>query len=216
MTKKKPLTEEQKHKIRVAAAKKAAKTRKANIPEALKKAKAAEKRAKTMAKKRKALMEEAYQRNLAAKKKTAAWQKRSSAAKKGWETRRAIDRGKKVIESLRKMIDNWAPDPHWSAAMASTKTNDRNSLQNMLDSAIRQFGEKEVAKRIEADADQNLGYADTILWDSNDDRVDSAKAHLISILNSGPVDAQQAKDIAEKYSREEMEEAEAELDFLLG
>lgn len=211
---KKPLTEEQKHRKRVAAAKKAAKTRKANIPDEVKKAKAAEKRARTMAKKRKALIEEAYQRNRAAKRQTAAFQRRSAAAKKGWETRRAIDRGMKCIDTLRKMIASWAPMPYWSESMTIVKRSDRNSLEAVLNSSIQMNGEREIAIRLEKDADVNIDYADTILWDSNEDRVDTAKAHLYPLLTGGPIDAKKAKEMADKFTEDELAEANAELDFL--
>ena len=214
--KKKSLTEEQLHKIRSAAAKKAAKTRKANILEAVKKAKAAEKRAKTLEKKRKARMEEAYQRNLAAKKQTEKWKKRSEAAKKGWETRRTINRAKKVLKHFQDAINSWAPEPRWSQSMQAMKTADKNSLDNMLKNAIANYGEEEVAKRLEKDGDIAMNYAYEILWDSKQEAVESAKAHLLTILNQGPLDANSAKKVAEQLTKEEMEQAQSELDFLLG
>lgn len=198
MAKKKPLTEAQKHKIRVAAAKKAAQTRRANIPEAVKKAKAAEKRARTMEKKRKAAMEEAYQRNLAAKKQTAAWQKRSAAAKKGWETRRAIDRGMKVIKSLQEMISNWTPEKHWSDMTAAAKRDDKNTLQSLLNGAIQRDGEKEVARRLEQNADLNLNNANVILYDSDDDRVDFALAAISSVINGQALTAKESTELSEE------------------
>lgn len=199
MAKKKPLTEAQKHKIRVAAAKKAAQTRRANIPEAVKKAKAAEKRARTMEKKRRAAMEEAYQRNLAEKKKTAAWQKRSAASKKGWETRRAINRGMKVIERIRNIIASWTPQENWSNATVVKKNADRHTLSALLEGAIQRDGEKEVARRLDKNADQNLSYVDIILYNpSDDDKVDTAISNISDVINGKPLDAEESAQLNEE------------------
>ena len=158
----------------------------------------AQKAARTRAKTRKTRLQEAVKAHEAAKKQTAAWQKRSAAAKKGWETRRTIDRGMKVIKSLQEMIANWTPEKHWSDMTAAAKRDDKNTLQSLLNGAIQRDGEKEVAKRLEQNADQNLNNANVILYDSDDDRVDFALAAISSVINGQALTAKESAELSEE------------------
>ena len=176
----------------------------------------AQKAAKTRAATRKARLQEAVKAWEQRKKATASYAKRSAAAKKGWETRRVIERGKKVIKALRTLLDNWSPMPYWSEAFTAVKRADKNALQRLLDTAINTFGEREVAIRLEKDADLNMEAADAICYHSNQENVENAKAHLTTVLNGGPMDANQAKKTSEEFTRNEWDEANAELDILLG
>ena len=195
------LTDEEKKIRRSLAAKKAAQTRAFNKTAAGKKSAAAKKGWQT----RKAKMTQAEKRSAAAKKaaktrrsKTPEFKRRSEAAKKGWETRRKIQAGVKVIKEVREIIDNWRPEPHWSDAMTAKKEEDKNILKAFFEQQIADKGEKTVAIRLEAVANQAIPWAETICYDSDDDKVENALQQFTYAVMDRSLNAEEWKQIEEQ------------------
>ena len=201
------LTDEEKKIKRSLAAKKAAQTRSFNKTAAGKRSAAAKKGWQT----RKAKMTQAEKRSAAAKKaaktrrsKTPEFKRRSEAAKKGWETRRVIARGTKVIEEIKNIIDNWQPEPQWSDATIAKKEEDKNELKALFDQQIETQDEKTVAIKLEKVAEQAVKWAETICYDSDDERTDNAFNLFAEAIKGSPLNAEEAKaleDQAEAYSQ---------------
>lgn len=183
---------------RSAAAKKGWETRKKNMSPQARRSAAAKKGWETRRRK----MSPQERRQRAAKKgwetrrrKTPEFQRRSQAAKKGWEKRRVADRAFAVLQQVREEIENWEPEASWSNTLTANKEQDVTTVRSLLEGAIERDGEKAVAMRLENNAEHVLSAIATVLYDSNQERVDSAVAAFANVINERALTAEESADL---------------------
>lgn len=87
-------------------------------------------------------------------------QERSEAAKKGHVTRRAYQ----VLKTIRQMLADWTPSPLWDARLTELKEEDKNLLERVLDGAISELGEKQVAYNLEKQAKRAIELVEEIIY----------------------------------------------------
>lgn len=87
-----------------------------------------------------------------------------------------------VLENIRSLIRAWAPPTTWSAYWTEVKRNDKNSLETLLDSAIAEFGEKTVARRLQNSADNIELIVNSILYGSKEEQVQLDLVHFATII----------------------------------
>lgn len=71
-----------------------------------------------------------------------------------------------VLDTVKSMIDNWTPDSRWSKELAKLKEHDVNILRNILNSAIAELGERQVALNCENHAEEIITIANQVLYES--------------------------------------------------
>lgn len=128
-------------------------------------------------------------------------QERSEAAKKGAVTRRAYQ----VLKTIRRMLDEWTPDPRWTKPLAELKEYDKNLLERVLDGAISELGEKQVAINLEKNAKRAIELVEGIIYgDSGDrykqggrERAQAMIAEFAAIVRDRPLTVRESKEYTE-------------------
>ena len=135
---------------------------------------------------------------------------RKRAAQKGAETKRKKNSPPHeedvVLRTIEQMIDQWSPLPHWSTYFTQAKSENRKSLQALLDTNIALMGRKEVARRLQAEAENVITMADEILYSSDEDAVNLDLTHLASLLKGAPLTLEESiyfTEVAENYNEME-------------
>lgn len=87
-------------------------------------------------------------------------QEQINAAKKSAYTQKA----KRVLRTVREMLNSWAPDPRWTKPLADIKENAKNSVESILEGAINRLGEKQVAYNLEKNAKEVIKLVEEIIY----------------------------------------------------
>ena len=128
-------------------------------------------------------------------------QERSEAAKKGAVTRMAYQ----VLRTIRQMIDMWAPKPTWNPRLAAYKEEDKNLLERVLNGAISELGEKQVALNMEKQAKRVIELGDAIIYGgsgreyfiSGRNNVQKMTAEFAAIIRDKPLTVGESKGYTE-------------------
>lgn len=124
---------------------------------------------------------------------------RQRAAQKGLETKRKKKLPKidyTILRNVKKIIGQWSPNAGWSEYWQEEKTKQKNILSKILDGAISQHGEANVAKRLQNHAEEVVFVVEKILYDSKDEQINFAMARFASIVKGGTLDMEEAILIA--------------------
>lgn len=87
-------------------------------------------------------------------------QERSEAAKQGAITRK----GYQILKTIRGMLADWAPDPRWTKPLAELKEEDKNLLERVLDGAIAELGERQVAINLHQHAKRAIELVEQVIY----------------------------------------------------
>lgn len=131
-------------------------------------------------------------------------QERSEAAKKAAVTRK-INRAMKVLKEVRKIIEQWTPNPSWSDYLSNLKEQDKNQLETILNGAIASEGETVVAQRMQKAGDEIIELTYAIIYgDSPNNRsgggrsgVQSNLARFSAIIRGRPLTVEESKEMSE-------------------
>ena len=83
-----------------------------------------------------------------------------------------------ILRKVNKMIEDWQPLPEWSAWLSSLKRQDRNALKAIIDGAINEFGWKQCAKNIKAEATWFFNLSEHILYESESRKGGSSRDEI--------------------------------------
>lgn len=111
-----------------------------------------------------------------------------------------------VLRTIEQMIAEWSPYPNWTDYFTQAKAQDRDKLRALLDSSIASLGRKEVARRLQADAETVIVLADEILYSSDEDAVNLDLANFASILKGSALTLEESiyfTEAAENYNEME-------------
>lgn len=106
-----------------------------------------------------------------------------------------------VLEEMRDKISSWTPMSYWTPSLTEAKTRDKQTLSDILESAIQTYGEKAIADRLQKHADIITHLTDEILYGSGskegnfrDGRttVNADLSAIASILKGGPLTPEEA------------------------
>lgn len=135
---------------------------------------------------------------------------RKRAAQKGVETRRKTytppHEEDLILRTIEQMIADWTPYPNWSDYFTQAKKQNRDSLRALLDSSIASHGRKEVARRLQAEAETVIALADEILYSSDEDAVNLDLAYFATILKGSALTLEESiyfTEVAENYNEME-------------
>ncbi len=118
-----------------------------------------------------------------------------------------------VLEATLEKIRTWTPETTWSAELAEWKTQDKNRLERMLDSALEREGRNAVAKRLQDNAASWNAAVDEILYGSGGSReqtqnmrnqIDIDFTTVAAILKGSPLTQEEAIDIANMQENQEV------------
>ncbi len=71
-----------------------------------------------------------------------------------------------ILANVEQMISEFDPSPRWTEWFKQVKQNDVNTLQNILNGAIKQYGRTEVARRLAAHSGEVIALVNEIMYDS--------------------------------------------------
>lgn len=138
---------------------------------------------------------------------------RSKAAQKAVKTKQfknsdytPPEQDETILRMVEDMIKAWAPYRNWSKYFFNVKSEDMNRLVTLLYDAISQFGRKEVARRLQAEADTVIEICDRILYSSDIEKVDLDLTHFATILKGSPLTQEESAyftNLAESYNEGE-------------
>lgn len=114
-----------------------------------------------------------------------------------------------ILNNIRESIAAWAPAANYTDYFKQLKERDKNVLQNMLNGAIRQEGEDEIARRLEASASEVTAIIEEVLYGSNEDRIQGDFSRFSNILWGRSLTNDESKILAE--SLESLEDSEPPL-----
>ena len=106
-----------------------------------------------------------------------------------------------VLQEVQEKIQNWTPLSHWTPSLVEAKTHDKQTLQDILNAAIAQYGEESVANRLQQQAAIITQLTDEILYGSGNKegnfkngrtQVNEDLSALASILKGGPLTPEEA------------------------
>lgn len=106
-----------------------------------------------------------------------------------------------VLQEMRDKISSWTPMSYWTPSLTEAKTRDKQTLSDILESAIQTYGEKTIADRLQKQADIITHLTDEILYGSGskegnfrDGRttVNADLSAIASILKGGPLTPEEA------------------------
>lgn len=135
---------------------------------------------------------------------------RSRASQKAVKTKQAKyappNEDDTILRMVEDMIKAWAPYRNWSKYFFNIKSEDMNRLATLLYDAISQYGRKEVARRLQAEADTVIEICDRILYSSDIEKVDIDLTHFATILKGSPLTQEESEyftNLAENYTEVE-------------
>ena len=117
-----------------------------------------------------------------------------------------------TLSTVRDMIEQWSPEPHWAPTFAVVKQGDRNMLRNILESQIVQEGEQAVAKRMQDNAQRIINLSESILYASGSDEYDLHSgrskvsfelAEFAALIKGGPLTPEEARDLHDAQETQE-------------
>lgn len=106
-----------------------------------------------------------------------------------------------VLQEMRDKISSWTPMSYWTPSLTEAKTRDKQTLSDILESAIQTYGEKAIADRLQKQAEIITHLTDEILYGSGskegnfrDGRttVNADLSAIASILKGGPLTPEEA------------------------
>ena len=127
-------------------------------------------------------------------------EERKAASKKAAETRRRKEetsRTKKeyiprasdiILSNLRETLVNFVPSGQMSRFMQENAVNNRNYALGILDDAIKELGEEQVAKNIQKNALQLSRLIEEILYSSDRQKVKFSLVEFYNIIHDGEPD----------------------------
>lgn len=71
-----------------------------------------------------------------------------------------------ILNNFREMIEEWAPQTYWTPVFTDIKEKDKNILKNILEGAIREEGELNMAMRLQENATEIQSLFEEILYGS--------------------------------------------------
>lgn len=104
-----------------------------------------------------------------------------------------------ILENIRQAFENFIPPDNTRRHrnLREEKTNDVNVATRLLNDAIDQFGEAEVARRLEASADTIWGLIETIMYSAYREQVEAAMLDYRNIIYGEKADASEAMELDE-------------------
>ena len=127
-------------------------------------------------------------------------EERKAASRKAAETRRRkkeTSRAKKeyiprtsdiILSNLRETLVNFVPSGQMSRFMQENAVNNRNYALGILDDAIKELGEEQVAKNIQKNASQLSRLIEEILYSSDRQKVKFSLVEFYNIIHDGEPD----------------------------
>ena len=127
-------------------------------------------------------------------------EERKAASKKAAETRRRKEETSKakkeyiprasdiILANLRETLVNFVPSSQMSRFMQENAINNRNYALGILDDAIEELGEEQVAKNIQKNALQLSRLIEEILYSSDRQKVKFSLVEFYNIIHDGEPD----------------------------
>lgn len=88
-----------------------------------------------------------------------------------------------VLNNVRELLSTWQPLMRWSNKFVEIKKQDKNTLRHLLDGAIAEEGEANVAMRLEVNAEEVIRLVETIIYGNSGaarDGGDYARASIVA------------------------------------
>ena len=158
-------------------------------------------------------------------------QERSEASKKGAETRRKnyyksrpevkiappemrANDIKDTLENIREQIEQWTPSNYWSEELIVYKTRDKNRVQGILDGALAELGEEQVALNAMQNADELNRLLGKVLYESGNKYREDSRGNEINrsinrishILRGRSLTNKESEELTELIERTESHE----------
>lgn len=145
-------------------------------------------------------------------------EERKAASKKAAETRRRKEetsRAKKeyiprasdiILTNLRETLANFVPSGQMSRFMQENAMNNRNYALGILDDAIKELGEEQVAKNIQKNALQLSRLIEEILYSSDRQKVKFSLVEFYNIIHDGEPDLETNMRLSEEQETIEIGE----------
>ena len=137
-------------------------------------------------------------------------EERKAASKKAAETRRRKEetsRAKKeymprasdiILTNVRETLANFVPSGQMSRFMQENAMNNRNYALGILDDAIKELGEEQVAKNIQKNALQLSRLIEEILYSSDRQKVKFSLVEFYNIIHDGEPDLETNMRLSEE------------------
>lgn len=119
-----------------------------------------------------------------------------------------------VLANIRAEIERWTPMPNWTPSLAEAKRHDKNVLENTLNGAIAQDGERAVAQRLQENASEVNTLVQEILYASGSKegnfsngrtQVNFDLARFSAIIMGRPLTVDESIDLTELSETMELE-----------
>lgn len=127
-------------------------------------------------------------------------EERKAASRKAAETRRRKEKTRRdkkeyipsasdiILSNLRETLVNFVPSGQMSRFMQENAVNNRNYALGILDDAIKELGEEQVAKNIQKNALQLSRLIEEILYSSDRQKVKFSLVEFYNIIHDGEPD----------------------------
>lgn len=137
-------------------------------------------------------------------------EERKAASKKAAETRRRKEETSKakkeyiprasdiILANLRETLVNFVPSSQMSRFMQENAINNRNYALGILDDAIEELGEEQVAKNIQKNALQLSRLIEEILYSSDRQKVKFSLVEFYNIIHDGEPDLETNMRLSEE------------------
>lgn len=93
-----------------------------------------------------------------------------------------------ILTHAEDALSNWRPQENWTVSMKTLKIRHHNTLEMMLRGAINREGREAVAKRCEENADYFIDNVNTVLYDSDEAKVNSAMGEISRVIFGSSID----------------------------
>lgn len=113
----------------------------------------------------------------------------------------AISIGDQIIQMVYSEIAKWEEtdgNPMWTEAFRTLKREHKNTLKQLFDDAIAEYGARDIAMRLYNAPDNMKQYLTPILYGSDQDDVDFALTRVATLLNDGKLSMLSAEALSQE------------------
>lgn len=108
-----------------------------------------------------------------------------------------------IIENVRALLNSYAPPNHWSDYWKQKKGEDKNKAVQLLDNAVNREGADEIAKRLQARADDLERIINSIMYGSNEEQVQFDLTEFATILLNRSLSMDESAELTEAMEQAE-------------
>lgn len=110
-----------------------------------------------------------------------------------------------ILQNIRDILNQFTPSSRWSNYWVQKKENDKNQLENLLNSTIAQDGEYVVADRLQNYAGDIERILNSVMYGSDEEQVQFDMVEFATILKGRSLTQQEASDLTDLMEMQETE-----------